>query len=205
MPPCVPRVSVESPCDNPELAVGGRFANRINWTLRHGGCPAPDDVAGYRVYYAPTTALAWELIHQSSDPNQLSFEHGSVTGFAGCYAVSALDSLDNESDLSNVVCIENCPFYSLPNVFTPNGDGHNDVFRPFPYRFIERVDFKVYNRWGQLVFETTNPDLDWNGSNLDGKELSQGVYHYVCQVFEVDVDGMQRVPNLLTGFIELIR
>src|SRR5690606_18067691 len=98
-----------------------------------------------------------------------SYLHSGELGLAGCYYVVAFDSLGNTSLPGNIVCADNCPDYRLPNTFTPNGDGDNDLFIPYPYRFIESVDFKVFNRWGNLVFETDNPDLLWNGQSADGK------------------------------------
>ncbi|MBL0099519.1 MAG: gliding motility-associated C-terminal domain-containing protein [Saprospiraceae bacterium] len=78
----------------------------------------------------------------------------------GCYAVTSVDSLGNESILSNSVCVDNCPFYELPNTFTPNGDGFNDVFKPKVNLFVYQIDLKVFNQWGNLVFETQDPDIN---------------------------------------------
>ena len=101
--------------------------------------------------------------------------------------------------------MDNCPFYELPNTFTPNGDGTNEVFKPFPYRFIDRVEFKVFNRWGGLVFETTDPDLNWDGTNLSREALEEGVYFYTCRVFEARVAGVTEQEIILNGPIHLIR
>ncbi|MGA1048799.1 MAG: gliding motility-associated C-terminal domain-containing protein, partial [Minisyncoccia bacterium] len=90
---------------------------------------------------------------------------------AGCYAISAFDFNGNESLPSSKVCIDNCPNYQLPNTFTPNGDGQNDLFTPYPFCFIEEVNFTVYNRWGQMVFKTNDPQLNWDGKNMNGADL----------------------------------
>ena len=55
-------------------------------------------------------------------------------------------------------------------------------FRPFTFCFVDRVEFKIFNRWGQLVWKTENPNLNWDGTNLKGKDLSEGVYYYTCRV-----------------------
>ncbi|MFN3940226.1 MAG: gliding motility-associated C-terminal domain-containing protein, partial [Chitinophagales bacterium] len=108
---------------------------------------------------------------------------------------------------SNKVCVDNCSDYVLPNVFTPNNDGANDLYTPIlPYRFIDKVEMKIFNSWGGLVFETTDPMLNWNGTNFNtGKELEEGTYYYVCYVYEITVSGVRKIERPLSGYIHLIR
>jgi gliding motility-associated-like protein len=103
--------------------------------------------------------------------------------------------------------MDNCPYYKLPNTFTPNGDGQNDVFKPVKnaFRFVEKVDFQVFNRWGQQVFQTTDPHLGWNGKNANGDDLASGTYFYTCIVYEQRLQGVVQSQEVLKGFIELIR
>ena len=119
--------------------------------------------------------------------------------------MTSFDSLGNQSIIENFACIENCPLYELPNAFTPNDNGQNDLFRPRKKRFISHVDFKVFNKWGELVFSTTDADINWDGNNLKGKELADGTYFYTCLVFEREYDGILQRDNVLSGYIELIR
>ena len=134
------------------------------------------------------------------DPDN-TFEHKPGEKIAGCYVVIAVDFNGNQSLASTPVCVQNCPVFELPNVFTPNGDGQNDLFTPYRSRFIERIDFKVFNRWGQVVFTTTDPQINWNGGNTAGKNVSDGVYFYTCEAFE----SQAQTPIVLSGYIELIR
>jgi gliding motility-associated-like protein len=92
-------------------------------------------------------------------------------------------------------------FLYVPNAFTPNGDGQNDLFTPFRSRFIETINFNVFNRWGQLVFTTTDPQINWDGGNQAGKDVSDGVYYYTCEAFESE----NQTPIVVSGYIELIR
>lgn len=204
VPPCTPTASVRNSCDDASLSRDGLFFNRINWTFDFTNCSNPDDVAGYRIYYKPDADTTYSFLIQLDDPTITHYDHGTETGLAGCYGVTALDTLGNESDTSTIFCVENCPFYELPNTFTPNGDGANDLFTAYPYKFIDKVDMKIFNRWGQLVFETADPDINWDGKNLSGKDLAVGVYHYICTVFESQ-GGATESGTALTGFIELIR
>jgi gliding motility-associated-like protein len=119
--------------------------------------------------------------------------------------VTAVDSVNNISAASNVVCvdIDSCDLYHLPNVFTPNGDGSNDLFMPFPYNFVEKINIEIFNRWGNLIFTTTDPDILWDGtSELTGKPCPDGVYYYICEVFEYRLQGTQK--RTLTGFVHII-
>ncbi|MBI4929939.1 MAG: gliding motility-associated C-terminal domain-containing protein [Bacteroidetes bacterium] len=70
-----------------------------------------------------------------------------------------------------------CGDFFLPNAFSPNGDGKNDLFKPRNI-CIKDIDFKIYNRWGNLVFETTDITIGWDGSTPKGKNGNEGVYAY---------------------------
>lgn len=71
----------------------------------------------------------------------------------------------------------------MPNAFSPNKDGRNDIFR-IPngeYQKIHR--FEVYNRWGKRVFSTTDPNIGWDGTDENnGKDCDQGVYVYIITI-----------------------
>jgi hypothetical protein len=56
-----------------------------------------------------------------------------------------------------------------------------------------------------LVFKTSDPDINWNGENLKGKELAAGTYFYTCKVIEQRVSGDIPSPNVLKGYIDIIR
>lgn len=206
VPPCPPVLAVANECGNSSSTIlEPEFENQLSWTNPNHQCEE-GGVLQYHVFYAPNMAGQYSIIETFNTAEDTSYTHQPQVGnIAGCYYVVAIDSVGNQSLPSNVVCIDNCPLYQLPTAFTPNGDGANDIFRPFPYRFVERVDFKVYNRWGGLVFETTSPDLLWNGTGKNGKELTDGVYFYTCQVFERRLDGVLAAPNVLNGYIHLLR
>lgn len=70
----------------------------------------------------------------------------------------------------------------FPNIFTPNGDKINDYFQPSEIsesECLEYLHYKIYNRWGELLFETDQNSGYWDGS-YDGKPVSEGVYYYVA-------------------------
>jgi gliding motility-associated-like protein len=211
IPPCPPELIITNACEDvDDFGSGDDIINNLVWTNPMNSplniCEETDDVVFYNVYFAPPSDMGnFQLIYASDNSADTTLEHNSEFGIAGCYVVTAIDTFENESAYSNVVCVDNCPIYILPNAFTPNGDGSNELFVPYPYRFVDRIEFNVFNIWGQLVYSTTNPDLGWDGRNLKGKDVAQGVYYYTCRVFESRVSGVTENPEILNGFIELLR
>ncbi len=185
-PPCPPgNPQIDGDCDFEEVY--------LQWENPNNSCA--DDVMSYNLYYTPFTGQAFQYLTTLQGASNVTFTDGGKGSIAGCYYITAVDSAiyGNESLPSDTVCIDNCDgVYELPNVFTPNGDGENDLYHPiFPYKFVEKVDFKVFNRWGQLVFETENPNIMWNGRDMEnGKLLTEGTYFYVCKIFTIKLAGL---------------
>jgi len=205
-PPCPPVLSVTNICDTDDPSFDpADLRNDLAWTNPNLSCA--DDVIGYYIYYAPTQSATFSFLDSVQGPENIQYTHKNLESLAGCYAVVAVDSFYNESVMSNKVCVDNCSDYILPNVFTPNGDGANDLYTPIlPYRFIDRVEMQIFNRWGSLVFETTDPMLNWDGTDMhSGKDLEEGTYYYVCVVYEITVSGVKKVEEPLKGYIHLIR
>ena len=202
--PCPPVLAVQSVCDREiDCTDQSSLFNVLSWTSPADICGA-DDVASYRVYFTADSTGTPQLVATLSGPGELTYNHTPPDGIVGCYTVTALDGNDNESEASNQVCVANCPVYELPNVFTPNGDNQNDLLQPRIRCFVERVDLKIYNRWGQLVFQTDNPSIDWDGRNLNGEDLPAGTYFYVGQVFERRLSGVVPSESPISGYVELV-
>lgn len=202
IPPCQPTLTVDNVClTDGIIDVNGEFYNLLTWTDPRHACD-DQDLAGFKIYFSPLKDGSLQLIETVTDT---TYAHYPQNGIAGCYAITAFDSIGNESTIDTVICVDNCPTYELPNTFTPNGDGQNDEFIPFPYHFIAEIDFKVFNQWGNLVFETKDPAIKWNGTNSSGQQLATGTYFYTCVVVESRVTGNNTRPDILTGYIELIR
>ena len=91
------------------------------------------------------------------------------------------------------------PELYIPSAFSPNGDGLNDIFYPFPVGIRSINYFRVFNRWGQLLFSTTTLNKGWDGK-LQGVEQPTGVYVFMAQ-------GVDKNGKLIThqGTVALIR
>ncbi len=194
IPPCPPTLSVFPDCN--------LHQNLLTWNNPNQTCS--DDVLKYAIYYTPILNGKMNLIATESFATDTFYLNNNMESIAGCYMVSSLDSANNESPNGNIVCVDNCPFYELPNIFTPNSDGTNDLFTPFPYQYIKDVDITIYDRWGRQVFKTNNVDIKWDGKNQSNKkECTDGVYFYVCDVHEIRLEGIR--THTLKGTISLIR
>lgn len=89
----------------------------------------------------------------------------------------------------------------IPNSFTPNGDGLNDIFKAESIAEVEDFQLYIYNRWGQLVFESSNINIGWDGK-YQGNEVLQGVYNCVISYCS---DNITKSYKRITGQITLLR
>jgi gliding motility-associated-like protein len=98
-----------------------------------------------------------------------------------------------------VADIENCTVLYVPNAFTPNNDGLNDIFKPkYGVRDTD-IHFSVFNRFGEQVFITTDRTAGWDGS-YKGKKQASG--SYIWKVTLVDVSGKKQIHK---GTVTIIR
>jgi gliding motility-associated-like protein len=93
-----------------------------------------------------------------------------------CATVTNANGCKSEACVEILVRAESTLY--IPNVFTPNGDGINDEFRIAGYNLSE-FDMKLFNRWGQLLFQTNDPLKGWDGS-FGGKTVA-GVYVFILK------------------------
>ncbi len=85
----------------------------------------------------------------------------------------------------------NCQLY-MPTAFTPNYDGLNDIFRVKDPGFIESFKMVIYNRWGQIIFQTTDPYKGWDGKY---RGLDQPMGNYIWQINLVTKEGLHKTDK----------
>lgn len=119
---------------------------------------------------------------------------------AGIYTVQIFRKDEPCVDEKTIEVVEvGCGYVlEVPNAFTPNGDALNDRFELLGYDF-ELVYFRVYNRWGELLFETNDPNQSWDGT-FQGEPAELGVYTWT--VIFLDDQGDQQIES---GNVTLIR
>ena len=80
----------------------------------------------------------------------------------------------------------------------------NDIFKPFSRKFVRNAEIKIFNRWGNIVFETTDPDIGWNGNFRNTSQLvSEGAYFYVISYEVSSLEGIRE--ESISGYITLLR
>jgi gliding motility-associated-like protein len=218
--PCPPVITFEGPvCEEylSEVACNvNTYYHDLSWQPDFSG-DCDDELSGYKLYFTPDGEEGqFELVAELS-ALELETRINNLPNYRGCYYITAIDRSGNESEPSNVVCVDNCPKYILPNAFTPNGDGLNETFMAFdnPFsecpRFVLGVEIFIVNRWGAEVFsynslESSENDvfIRWDGRDKNGNELPAGTYYYSGRV-QFDVLDPAKKEQSLKGTIQLLK
>ena len=123
----------------------------------------------------------------SANPEDTTLYVITVTNQYGC------------SDSADVlIMVEYVEEIGVASAFSPNGDGFNDVLY-VQGAGIKNMEFKIYNRYGQVVFESNDQEFGWDGT-FQGKEENTGVF-----VYYVVYDNSTSEGNILEGNVTLIR
>lgn len=123
-----------------------------------------------------------------SDPQELN------------YRVTAIPNDGTfQSSVSNILSVTRKVVLNVPNAFTPGSGGENNTFR-IVTPFLEDLDMKIFNRWGELIYHSTNPDSGWPGTDQNGNSLPQDTYIYSAKlIFE------SGATSDITGTVFLLR
>ncbi len=135
--------------------------------------------------------------------DELKFE--TADGY--CYKVVAKQKgLQNDSSVSNSSCTIIPARVFIPTGFSPNGNGLNETFGVVAKSVRNQADedgleftFKIFNRWGQMVFQTNDLDEEWDGT-IDGEPAPTGTYHYFLEAY-----GKDEQQFFIDGKVKLIR
>lgn len=167
-----------------------RLTTQLNWS------PYGDYDGGvlqYQIYRGidgifpstPTAVVSPDQRYFEDLVDELGFEHSGKV----CYYVIAEEAINQygiqELSLSNDACAVIEPLVYIPNAFTPGGI--NPIFIPVvSFQDVSKYEFSVVDRWGQVVFQTNDPTVGWDGHHQQsGKLVAPNLYIYVLKV----VDG----------------
>lgn len=142
----------------------------------------PSGLSSY--FWTPTAGLA--------TPNSQSTN--ALVNETTIFTLTVSDGICEVSDtvevrVYTIICED--PYVFIPNAFTPNGDNYNDILYVRGI-WIEKMIFRVFDRWGEMVFESTDPNLGWDGI-FRGKKLDPDVYDYYLDV--TCIGGLQSITK----------
>jgi gliding motility-associated-like protein len=146
-------------------------------------------VAGYQYYWQPVPGFTGSTTAQVSvKPMVTTTYYLTVTDTSSqaytCQPQKNYEVTITVKNCDTVVTKPNSVF--IPNIFSPNGDGNNDVLYVLGNN-IARVNLVIYNRWGERVFESTDIKKGWDGSYMGkNKESIAAVFIYYCKVIYAD-------------------
>ncbi|MDQ3072691.1 MAG: gliding motility-associated C-terminal domain-containing protein, partial [Bacteroidota bacterium] len=167
--------------------------NDLNWNPYEDW---QEDVSHYNVY-VNEDGKGWELIGTSAQPVFQDREPGDdIIDY--CYQVEAIENTGGFEAVSRstVVCLHQDPIIWVPNAFTADGNNRNDSFGP-QGMFIRTYEMSIYDRWGQLVYHTTD-GKPWDGT-YKGIVATEGVYLY-----KITLHGYNKKPLHLNGTVTVI-
>ena len=182
----VSSMDISFPYFNPQITANNFITSKDEW-VEVKGC--------YRAKGDEKFIIIGNFNHNSDTEYEEVVDGQSMFSKFSYYYI---DDVSIEAIDDSLACLLNYELV-VPNVFTPNNDGVNDYFY-LKYKNIEELEFVILNRWGNVVFEGKNDDK-WDGSNLNGSQLSAGVY-FVKVVF---VDPKNMETKTKTGYVHLIR
>lgn len=120
---------------------------------------------------------------------------GTNAGSKICYFVYVL-IFNVGYNNSNIDCAFLEPKIYIPEAFTPNGDGNNDFF-DIKFSFLPSdYTLLIYNRWSNVVFESTNPEDDWDGRSVSGKAVPSGAYIYYLKIVTDTKQTIEKRGNI---------
>ncbi len=172
----------------------------------------PENTDGWTTYYE------WRFTSDSeTSPYLIRYEQDTDYTFTKsgttrivCYAIftQGNDSIaytqDYWSEMTPLSVTISESKLEMPNAFSPNNDNINDYYRPKSHQSLIEFKAVIYNRWGQKLYEWTDPDgQGWDGK-FNGKDVAQGVYF--CRVTAKGADGIRydikRDVNLLRNIVD---
>lgn len=148
---------------------------------------------------ASTTAVTWNW-NFGNGSTSISQNPSTLYPNSGTYTVTLIANSNSCSDtIKKIIIVEDGFTVEIPNVFTPNGDGANDLFH-IKVTGAKSAEGYIYNRWGQLLFSWDALNKSWDGKASNGENCPDATYYYIIKV----VDKKDKVHDE-PGYVLIIR
>lgn len=170
------------------LSMSFTFSPYLGWA---------NGVEKYELYRQLEDKSGYVLYSTYPVPSKDSFDNG-MDNYGQRYRIKAYELNGERISWSNDIILYYDPIIYIPNAFTPNGNGRNEVFKS-ECSGGKGFMMRIYNRWGEKLFETENPTVGWDGT-YNGKESPIGIYVYSIQV----KDYKDKIYDF-NGTIQLLR
>jgi len=157
--------------------------------------------AHYELYRSKDNAEA-QLIRSFSNHNtfddEIETSAQEIVHGLFCYYIQAAETGSSEYSRSNTVCVYLEPDIFIPEAITPNGDGKNDELKIQPDLSLlpGKYQLIIYDRWLNIIFQTSNPGEAWNGRYSSGKKVPTGVYIYYLKIKIPDNQLIEKRGNI---------
>lgn len=175
------------------------FTNTLTWNLLKDFDLVS---ANYKIYRSQNDEPAVSVHNQnniSSFTENIEYLRDENTTNKFCYYIRAYDNSDINGNYSqsNTACIFLEPVIYIPEAFTPNGDGRNDVFNPKFSFTPSKFELKIYNRWGNMIFSTSDFQKGWEGNGLNNSKVPAGSYLYTIYIKLPDNQIIEKQGNVI--------
>ncbi len=208
------RAQGEYPSANPTMTYIDEEGTEVDDTQYDGSAPLaatfkanPENVGSYTPLYEWRFTKVGEekpfLVRYEEETSYTFEQSGSFTIELLISFVQGTDTISFEMDTPFMVTLAESKL-EVPNAFTPNGDGINDVFRVKEgYKSIVRFRAIVFSRWGKKLYEWNDPAGGWDGRS-GGSDVPDGAYYLNIEARGADGKNyhIKKTINLLRGYTE---
>lgn len=176
------------------------------------GCKSSDTMTLTKIFPLPTNFLPLDTSLCKGNPVNIQipgyisylWNTGDNRSFiniskSGVYRLIVSDRNSCIGSDSIKVVFNNCAAVWIPNAFSPNNDGLNEIFKPIFPAPVTNYHLQIWNRWGLMVFESTNPNVGWDGM-YKGQRQQAGVNVYIVSFTDIEL-----VDQWRKGMVTLVR
>lgn len=184
------------------VSVSDVFAPEANFSFSPNNPTIYDNEISFLNLSEDATNYKWDFYDEFQtvevNPTYV-FPSNEATSYLVC--LTALNDVNCSNEKCEIIKIEGIPSVYIPNTFSPNGDQHNNTFFPVVRDIeIDNYELSIYNRWGELIFNSTNISDSWDGK-YHNEDCPNGSYQWTLIYSEKDTGKRE----LLTGSILLQR